>query len=57
LLEEAPEVAHRNGEEYYEAELYRIKGEVLLSVGTRVCHCASVRALAKVASVRAPCSR
>ena len=29
-MEEALEVAHRNGEEYYEAELYRIKGEVLL---------------------------
>ena len=30
MLEEALEVAHRSGEEYCEAELYRIKGEGLL---------------------------
>ena len=34
LLEEALEVAHRTGERYYEAELYRIKGEVLLMQAT-----------------------
>jgi predicted ATPase len=30
LREEALEVAHRNGERYYEAELHRIKGELFL---------------------------
>jgi predicted ATPase len=29
-LEEALAIAHRNGDRYYEAELYRIKGELLL---------------------------
>ena len=30
VLEEALEVAHRSGEEFYRAELFRIKGELLL---------------------------
>jgi predicted ATPase len=34
VLEEALAVAHRNGEGYYEAELYRIKGEVFLMRAT-----------------------
>lgn len=34
VLEEALAVVHRNGEGYYFAELYRIKGEVLLMQGT-----------------------
>ncbi|HEY0320583.1 MAG TPA: AAA family ATPase [Pyrinomonadaceae bacterium] len=34
LLKEALAVAHRSGERYYEAELYRIKGEVLLMQAT-----------------------
>jgi predicted ATPase len=34
VLEEALVVAHRNGERYYEAELYRIKGEVFLMQAT-----------------------
>jgi DNA-binding winged helix-turn-helix (wHTH) protein/predicted ATPase len=38
LLEEALAVAHRTGECYYEAELYRLKGELFVaqSVGQRV---------------------
>jgi predicted ATPase len=35
ILDEALEVAHRNGERYYEAELYRLKGEVLLGHAAR----------------------
>ena len=34
VLEEALVVAHRNGEGYYQAELYRIKGELLLMQAT-----------------------
>jgi predicted ATPase/DNA-binding winged helix-turn-helix (wHTH) protein len=34
LLAEALVVAHRNGEGYYQAELYRIKGELLLMQAT-----------------------
>jgi predicted ATPase len=30
LLEEALDVAHRSGERYYQAELYRLKGELLI---------------------------
>src|SRR5262249_18456272 len=34
ILDEALAVAHRNGERYYEAELYRLKGELLLDQST-----------------------
>ena len=34
VLEEALVVAHRSGERYYQAELYRLKGELLLEVST-----------------------
>jgi predicted ATPase len=34
LLEEALEVVHRNGDVYYQAELYRTKGELLLMQAT-----------------------
>ena len=34
VLEEALAVAHRNGERYYQAELYRLKGELLLMQAT-----------------------
>ncbi len=35
VLEEALEVAHRSGEGFYRAELFRIKGELLLMKATR----------------------
>jgi len=34
VLEEALAVVHRNGERYYQAELYRLKGELLLKQST-----------------------
>src|SRR5262249_40034402 len=34
VLEEALAIAHRNGERCHEAELYRIKGELLLATST-----------------------
>ncbi len=34
VLQEALAVAHRNGERCYEAELYRLKGELLLAAAT-----------------------
>jgi DNA-binding winged helix-turn-helix (wHTH) protein/predicted ATPase len=34
VLEEALAVAHRNGERFYEAELYRLKGELVLAAST-----------------------
>jgi class 3 adenylate cyclase/predicted ATPase len=34
LLIEALTMAHRNGERFYEAELYRLKGELLLALST-----------------------
>ena len=34
ILEEALAVVHRNGERYYQAELYRLKGELLLMQAT-----------------------
>jgi predicted ATPase len=34
VLEEALAVAHRNGERFYEAELHRLKGELLLAAST-----------------------
>src|SRR5215471_4047771 len=37
VLEEAIAIAQSNGEKYYEAELYRIKGEALLAQASSRC--------------------